>query len=72
MTSIIIDNCVVTGSSNQSVCIRSIKMYTKMYPHVKLELLPKITFGSRQKDNRIISLLCDGKLKFENIRDYNL
>lgn len=72
MTSIIIDNCVVTSSSNQCVCIRSVDMYAKMYPHIKLELLPKISFGSKQKDNYVISLLCAGKLKFDNIRDFKL
>ena len=65
---VVIDNCIVSHFSNNGVCIRTIKLERKMNPNLNINELQKMSFGSKKEDNHVISLLCDGVLKFENLQ----
>ena len=66
--SIIIDNCVITRFKDGNHRICKIEFYEH---HIGLsaKYYTKITTGSRLFDNRIISKLADGKIKYGNITE---
>lgn len=66
MNRVVIDNLIVTKLGN-GVQIRSINMERKINPNFVLENIHKISYGSKKEDNNIISLLCNGTLKFEDL-----
>ena len=71
MNSVVIDNCIVSNMSNGGVIgvrIRPITLEKKLNPNFNIHSLQKIEYGSRMKDNKIIQQLCDGTLKYEDLR----
>jgi hypothetical protein len=50
------------------VRIRPITLEKKLNPNFNIHSLQKIEYGSRMKDNKIIQQLCDGTLKYEDLR----
>ncbi len=58
-TSILIDNCVVTSGifGPGTLSITPLSRYAKM--GVDCSGLPRKTYGSRVKDNRMLSTLCE-------------
>jgi len=68
---VVIDNCIVSNMSHggvQGVRIRPIRLEKKLNPNFDINSLQKIEYGSRWKDNEIIQKLCDGTLKYEDLR----
>lgn len=66
MEKIIIDNCVVTNYDN-GICVRSIKLENKLNKNTNINNLKTISYGNRQKDNKIIQQLCNAKITFQEI-----
>jgi hypothetical protein len=67
---IVIDNCVVsklTEEGRYGICIHSIKLAKKLNPALDIDSLPKIAYGSRGKDNRVITQLAAGTMSFEDV-----
>ena len=67
MNCVIIDECIVSKIMGNGLKIRPISFEKKINPRFDINSLKKITYGSKQKDNLIISQLCDGKLKYEDL-----
>lgn len=70
MNSVVIDNCIVSkfiGNGIRGIRILPISLAKKMNPQLDIVSLQKITYGSRMKDNYIISQLAQGLLKYENL-----
>ena len=67
MTSFIIDNYVVSKFMDNGIHIRSIKLETKLNAGLNIDSLHKITLGNKLKDNRLLQLLSDGFITFENL-----
>ena len=67
MNSVIIDNCVVSKFMENGVRITPINLKQKLNPNFNISSLLKITYGSKVKDNKILSDLCEGILKFEDL-----
>ena len=60
--SVVIDNCVVSKDGNG---IRITPF--KLYPSININILPKITFGNKKKDNEVISKLATGQMTFNQL-----
>ncbi len=65
MKSIIIDNCIVSKFMDNGIRIRPIKQAEQT--NLRIRLLQKITYGNREKDNNILSLLASGAMNFEDL-----
>lgn len=63
---VIIDNCIVSKYENGN-SITPIKMLKKMNSKLEIDSLPKITLGSRKKDNLLITRLCDSLIGFDDL-----
>ena len=67
MESIIIDNCIISNFSGNGIRITPISLVKKYNPSLNIDLLQKITYGSRINDNSVITQLASGLLKYEDI-----
>ena len=67
MDNIVIDNCVVSRFMGNGVKIAPIRLFQKLNPNFNVNSLQKITYGSRREDNNILSGLCTGNLKFDDL-----
>lgn len=67
MNAIIIDNCIVIKVSETVIRITTFNLAKKMNPNLNIDSLPKITYGSRYEDNKIISKLASGMILFEDL-----
>ena len=63
---VIIDNCVVIKEVN-GIRIIPFKLMKKLFPTVILENIKTINTGTRYSDNRLLSQLSDGIMKFEDL-----
>ena len=63
---VIIDNCVVFKDGN-GIRIVPFALVKKLYPSVKLDNIKTIKTGSRYSDNKLLSQLSDGIMKFEDL-----
>jgi predicted aspartyl protease len=66
MESIIIDNCIISKIMVNEISITPISLAKKKNPLLNINL-QKITYGSRENDNSVISQLSTGVLKYEDI-----
>ena len=69
MNRVIIDNCIVLRME-RGVCIRPIRLAKKLNPNLNINAIPKITYGNRFEDNKILSQLSDGHINFEDLLQY--
>jgi hypothetical protein len=67
MNRIVIDNYIISKFMDNGVCINPINLVKKEEPMLNIDLLPKITYGSKIKDNSVLSQLSSGILEFEDI-----
>lgn len=65
MNKVIIDKCVVTKFIGNGIRIRPINLEIKLNKNVNINDIKKISFGDKNKDNKIIQELCDGVLTFD-------
>jgi hypothetical protein len=70
-TSIIIDNVVITKYNGGGIRITPIKLCIKYVNNFNVNNLEKLNFGSVAKDNKIISSLATGKIKYDDLFNYN-
>ena len=69
-TMIIIDNCIIkkTNYNNcNKLCVRPLSMHLKMYPAFDINQVQKITSGNRIDDHRLIQLLINEVVSFDQI-----
>ena len=67
MDQVIIDNCVVSRFMGNGVNICPIRLAKKKHPTFEAGLLPRLTFGNRVEDNRVLRELSDGTLNFDDL-----
>jgi hypothetical protein len=66
MNSILIDICVVTKMNN-GIRIRSEKMESKFNKRFDCKELERISTGTRQSDGKLLRLLSDGELSYDDL-----
>jgi hypothetical protein len=71
MESIVIDNCLISKFMGNGICITPIGLAKKKNPHLNIDSLQKITYGSRKKDNSVISKLATGELNYDDVATGN-
>ena len=64
---VVIDNCIVSRLMGNGIRIQPIRLAKKMNPELNIDMLPRITYGNRAKDNYVISQLAMGVLKYEDL-----
>lgn len=70
--SVIIDNCVVSKIQGDIVRISPIHLLIQQDPFINIHLLSKMSYGSKENDNRILSLLTSGLLKFDHLKQVDI
>jgi hypothetical protein len=68
MKRIVIDDYIITFINDDEIKIRTIKTEKIINPNLNIEALKKITYGSKEKDKHIISLLYDGLLNSQKFK----
>lgn len=67
MNSVIIDNCIVSKFMDNEVNVCPIRLAKKLNSKIDINSIPKITYGNRYEDNKILSKLTSGKLNFDDL-----
>ena len=63
---VLIENCVVSKWGNGTCVFSSLRIAKKTYPDMNIESLPRITYGTRMQNHKILSRLSEGTLNWED------
>jgi len=67
MTSVIIDNCIVSKLNYGAIRARPISLEQKINRNFDLSRYRVVTRGNRKEDQRLIGQLLNGEIKIEDI-----